>query len=77
MDFEYSEEQRLLSETLRRFLATGYNFDARAKIIASPAGWSADVWAALGQPSPAPAIGNASRANTLKISRSPGMPSTP
>jgi alkylation response protein AidB-like acyl-CoA dehydrogenase len=49
MDFEYTEEQRLLSETLRRFLATGYSFDARAKIIASPAGWSADVWAALAE----------------------------
>ena len=49
MDFEYTEEQRLLSETLRRFLATGYNFDARAKILASPAGWSADVWAALAE----------------------------
>ena len=49
MDFEYSEEQRLLSDTLRRFLATGYNFDARAKIIASPAGFSSDVWAALAE----------------------------
>jgi alkylation response protein AidB-like acyl-CoA dehydrogenase len=49
MDFEYTDEQRLLSETLRRFLATGYNFDARAKIIASPAGWSPDVWAALAE----------------------------
>jgi alkylation response protein AidB-like acyl-CoA dehydrogenase len=49
MDFEYSDEQRLLSETLRRFLATGYNFDARGKIIASAAGWSEDVWAALAE----------------------------
>ena len=49
MDFEYSEEQRLLSETLRRFLATGYNFDARAKIMASPSGHSEDVWAAIAE----------------------------
>ncbi len=49
MDFEYSEEQRLLSETLRRFLATGYNFDARAKILASGPGYSEDVWAALAE----------------------------
>ena len=49
MDFEYSDEQRLLSDTLRRFLATGYNFDARAKITASAAGWSEDVWAALAE----------------------------
>jgi alkylation response protein AidB-like acyl-CoA dehydrogenase len=49
MDFEYTEEQRLLAETLRRFLATGYSFDARAKIIASAPGWSEDVWAALAE----------------------------
>src|SRR6266850_1846728 len=49
MDFEYSDEQRLLSETLRKFLGTGYNFDARSKIIASTTGFSEDVWAALAE----------------------------
>ena len=49
MDFEYSDEQKLLSETLRRFLATGYNFDARTKIVASAQGHSEDVWAALAE----------------------------
>src|SRR5690348_13175045 len=49
MDFEYSDEQRLLSETLRKFLSTGYSFDARSKIVASPSGVSEDVWAALAE----------------------------
>jgi len=49
MNFELSEEQTLLAETLKRFVATHYTFDARAKIIASPAGWSADVWAAIAE----------------------------
>jgi alkylation response protein AidB-like acyl-CoA dehydrogenase len=49
MNFEYSDEQRLLSETLRKFLNTGYSFDARSKIVASPAGFSEDVWAALAE----------------------------
>jgi len=49
MDFEFSEEQRLLSETLRKFLSTGYSFDGRGKIIGSPAGVSEDVWAALAE----------------------------
>jgi alkylation response protein AidB-like acyl-CoA dehydrogenase len=49
MDFEYSDEQRLLAETLRRFLATGYTFDARAKILAGSTGYSEDVWAALAE----------------------------
>ena len=49
MDFEYSDEQKLLSETLRKFLNTGYGFDARAKIMSAAAGYSEDVWAALGE----------------------------
>jgi alkylation response protein AidB-like acyl-CoA dehydrogenase len=49
MDFEYSEEQRLLSETLRKFLNTGYSFDARDKIMQTAAGYSEDVWAALAE----------------------------
>src|SRR5512145_516275 len=49
MNFELSEEQTLLAETIKRFVATHYNFDARAKIVASPSGWSADVWAAIAE----------------------------
>jgi len=49
MDFEYNEEQRLLSETLRKFLSTGYSFDARGKIVASPTGHSEDVWSVLAE----------------------------
>ena len=49
MDFEYSDEQKLLSDTLRKFLNTGYTFDARSKIIASAAGFSDDVWAVLAE----------------------------
>jgi len=49
MDFDYSEEQRLLADTLKRFLADHYTFDARAKIIASAAGYSEDIWAAFAE----------------------------
>ena len=49
MNFELSEEQTLLAETIKRFVATHYSFDARAKIMASPSGWSADVWAAIAE----------------------------
>ena len=49
MNFDLSEEQQLLADTLKRFLATGYHFDSRAKIIASPAGISEDVWATLAE----------------------------
>ncbi len=49
MNFELSDEQTLLAETIKRFVATHYNFDARAKILASPAGHSEDVWAAIAE----------------------------
>ena len=49
MNFELSDEQTLLAETIKRFVTTHYNFDARAKIIASPAGHSEDVWSAIAE----------------------------
>jgi alkylation response protein AidB-like acyl-CoA dehydrogenase len=49
MDFDYSEEQRLLADTLKRYLATAYSLDARAKIVASTEGYSEDVWATLAE----------------------------
>jgi pimeloyl-CoA dehydrogenase small subunit len=49
MNFELSEEQTLLAETIKRFVATHYTFDARAKIMASPSGHSEDVWAAIAE----------------------------
>jgi pimeloyl-CoA dehydrogenase small subunit len=49
MNFELSDEQQMLAETIKRFVATHYNFDARSKILASPAGHSEDVWAAIAE----------------------------
>jgi pimeloyl-CoA dehydrogenase small subunit len=49
MDFELSQEQQLLADSLKRFLANDYAFEARAKIVASPRGWSEEVWAALAE----------------------------
>jgi alkylation response protein AidB-like acyl-CoA dehydrogenase len=49
MNFDYSEEQQLLAESVRRFVARDYTFEARKKIIASPAGMSDTVWATLAE----------------------------
>ena len=49
MNFELSPEQQLLADSLRRFVANDYTFDARSKIVASPRGWSEDVWARLAE----------------------------
>jgi alkylation response protein AidB-like acyl-CoA dehydrogenase len=44
MNFTFTEEQRLLEDTVRRFVARDYTFEKRRSIIASRSGWSRDVW---------------------------------
>jgi alkylation response protein AidB-like acyl-CoA dehydrogenase len=47
MDFDPSEEQRLLADSLRRFVERDYGFEARRSILASPAGYNDAAWASL------------------------------
>ena len=47
MNFDYNEEQQLLADSVRRFLAKDYDFEARRKIVASKDGWSPSVWATI------------------------------
>jgi alkylation response protein AidB-like acyl-CoA dehydrogenase len=49
MNFDYNEEQQLLADSVRRFLAKDYDFEARRRIVASDAGWSAQAWATLAE----------------------------
>src|SRR5688500_10197902 len=49
MNFDYSEEQQLLADSVRRFLARDYEFEARRKIVASAGGWSPKVWATFAE----------------------------
>ena len=44
MNFDYSEEQQLLAESVRRFVEKGYTFEERRRIVESSAGWSESVW---------------------------------
>jgi len=44
MNFDYNEEQQLLADSVRRYLAKSYDFEARRKIVAGQ-GWSAQAWA--------------------------------
>ena len=48
MNFDYSEEQQLLADSVRRFLQKSYDFEARKKILAA-GGWSPQVWAQLAE----------------------------
>ena len=45
MDFEYTEEQRLLRESLDRLLGDSYGFDKRKAYLAEPDGCSRAMWA--------------------------------
>jgi len=47
MNFEHDEAQRLLADSLARFLSKDYDFDKRRGIVASTEGWSERVWSTL------------------------------
>ena len=49
MNFELSDEQQLLADSLRKYLANDYSFDARTKIVASSTGYSEKTWAAFAE----------------------------
>jgi alkylation response protein AidB-like acyl-CoA dehydrogenase len=48
MNFDYNEEQQLLADSVRRYLAKGYDFESRRKIV-SGEGWSPQAWAQLAE----------------------------
>src|SRR5437899_2633454 len=45
MDFDLSEEQRLLKESLDRLLGDRYAFEQRKTYGQNPEGWSRELWA--------------------------------
>lgn len=45
MDFSYTEVQQMLKDQVQRFVQKSYDWDARNKIIATEAGFSAENWA--------------------------------
>ena len=45
MDFDLTEEQRLLRDSVERLLADHYGFDKRRSYLAQPEGWSRGLWA--------------------------------
>lgn len=49
MNFQFSEEQQLLADSVRRLVEKDYDFESRKKILRSESGWSESVWASLGE----------------------------
>lgn len=45
MDFDFSEDQRLLKDSVDRLIADRYAFESRKHFIKEPNGWSAEMWA--------------------------------
>ncbi|HUH60940.1 MAG TPA: acyl-CoA dehydrogenase [Candidimonas sp.] len=44
MNFEHTEDRRMLADSLNRFIAKQYDFDARDRIAKSAHGFSVEVW---------------------------------
>jgi pimeloyl-CoA dehydrogenase small subunit len=44
MDFSFTDEQRLLKDSIERFLADRYGFEARQRFMNEPTGWSRELW---------------------------------
>ena len=44
MDFDLSEEQQLLRDSVGRLLADHYDFEARRNHMRSPEGFGRDMW---------------------------------
>jgi pimeloyl-CoA dehydrogenase small subunit len=44
MDFELSEEQRLLKDSVERLFTDRYDFESRRRFMQEPDGWSREIW---------------------------------
>ena len=49
MDFDLTDEQRLLKDSVDRLVADQYQFEQRKKYMAEPAGWSGAIWSQLAE----------------------------
>jgi len=49
MDFELTDEQRLLGEVTRQLLERGYDTEVRNRVSETELGWSRQVWAQLAE----------------------------
>jgi pimeloyl-CoA dehydrogenase small subunit len=49
MDFDLSEEQRLLKESVDGLLTDAYDFDSRKKYMMEKGGWSRAIWGRLAE----------------------------
>ncbi len=49
MDFDLSEEQRLLKDSVERLVADRYDFESRKRYAREPDGFSRELWASYAE----------------------------
>ena len=49
MDFNYTDEQTMLRDTVARYLADNYGFEARMAVVNGQTGWNPAVWKAFAE----------------------------
>ncbi len=49
MDFSLSEEQKLIKDSVEKFVRKDYDFDSRNKIVASDDGFDREIWRQFGE----------------------------
>ncbi|WP_286865601.1 acyl-CoA dehydrogenase family protein, partial [Herbaspirillum sp. UBA812] len=49
MNFEHTEERRMLADSLRRLITEQYGFEARKHLLQSAPGMSRDMWSQLAE----------------------------
>ena len=45
MDFDLTEEQRMLKDSVDRWIAENYSFEQRGRHMTCPGGWDREIWA--------------------------------
>ena len=71
MDFNFSEEQQLLADTVQRFVRDTYSFESRREILKSKAGWT------LRQPSPGTFLWTSPLGGRYEVQPEPVLPPLP
>lgn len=49
MDFNFTDEQNMLRDTVAKFVQQQYDFDTRRAIVKSEAGWRRDYWTVMAE----------------------------
>ena len=49
MDFDLTDEQRLLADSVTRLMTDRYSFEQRKGYLQQPPGWSAAIWSQLAE----------------------------